>query len=36
MAFSPGLYQGLDMVCGGGDGPVRDYGLKGYFKVETE
>jgi hypothetical protein len=36
MAFSPGVYQGLDMVCGGGDGVVRDCGVKSYFPLERK
>jgi hypothetical protein len=34
MAFGSGVYQRLDMVCGGGDGFVRDCGVKDHYKNE--
>jgi hypothetical protein len=34
MAFGERFNPGLDMVCGGGDGFVRDCGFKGYHQNE--
>jgi hypothetical protein len=34
MAFSERLNPGLDMVCGGGDGFVRDCGIEGHYENE--
>jgi hypothetical protein len=35
MAFNPGVYQRLDMVCGNGDGLVRDCGIEGHITMEA-
>jgi hypothetical protein len=35
MAFSPGLYQRLDMVCGGSDGVVRYCGAESDKPLEA-
>jgi hypothetical protein len=34
MAFSPGLYQRLDLVCGGGNGLIWDCGIESYIPNE--
>jgi hypothetical protein len=34
MVTGAGLYQGLDMVCGDGNGVVWDCGTQGYFQME--